>query len=1020
MKIQNDLARKALVMLFASLTLLVSCNDEGKLDDGKDEGQVQIADSLSKAFAAQTSAMRALVSNPETGLSYAVVRTEGGCQVALTDENVFVSYPESVECYPLLSCLLENGTAFWALMDKDGGSQALTGSDGNKIPVTEVVELKLTSKGYQVVAAGQEFDTVFSKDDAVQAFLCDFHMDADSKIYAVTFKLGEDFEKTLFSRGYTGVGFKPDYGVEPDYISEYYVDYSASETLVLDIPAGVEWSLEVTEGWRAVSRQGESVTYIDLTAPAKDAASENAALKVIADECDVTLAELALVNDPFKSFLATANDVLVEPFTGVRKFVYGVVGYDEFDSENVLSASEALITGGSETLAGCALADEAVKTSISELLGADVDTDNRYVLWAVPALYREGEPAGYYVEPSTLCTYEFGQIGLALDLVEAKIMDAEIKVVAKGIDAVYGGVVPKSDGALELVASQLRNGAFSSLQATEGLFEYEGSMKGWAASAGENILPSTTYLVWVAPAFEGEYPYEVEDVVCMEVTTNSVVEGGSVAVVLGEAALSRNTMSVQVDAFGASVIYYALLSKNDGDKYSGEDVPNSKKFEILMKNSPIAYGGSSVLAEIKRLNPNNQYWIFAVAIDAEGKYGQVEAVSGTTESIVFDSSIKLTVEALSVSSNKAVLKVTSNGGNLAEYVYWVGRSMDPFWTNRTYCGGSKSNAQKYMSMYPDDENIKKTMNKYGPLAADGTITIDDMTMETDYIFVILEKGETEYSQAGYIKVTTLSADLGEVVREGREDRQWEKTKDKISIDWHEDDFSQDMEWARYSFSFNCPDTLTAYVLCASVDYFEDAGLYEVEHQMIDVEQRASKKYPVNITPSVGGQQAHEPDYYKDGDLTPGQLMNVYVHYAHGVPQDGYVTYFAPGAHGDDGCPVWENGQCSNYQSQLATIQNFCTLTPWLDRAKSFGLVGKEAQDWAEALRDAYSVYYEGKTPIIFENDGQGITITNPYAMGVNEDNVVPDRVIIMFKDLRGNYYEPMIFEVPNHFKTVEE
>ena len=35
-------------------------------------------------------------------------------------------------------------------------------------------------------------------------------------------------------------------------------------------------------------------------------------------------------------------------------------------------------------------------------------------------------------------------------------------------------------------------------------------------------------------------------------------------------------------------------------------------------------------------------------------------------------------------------------------------------------------------------------------------------------------------------------------------------------------------------------------------------------------------------------------------------------------------------------------------------------------------------------------------------------------------NVVPDRVIVMFKDLRGNYYEPMIFEVPNHFKTVEE
>ena len=40
---------------------------------------------------------------------------------------------------------------------------------------------------------------------------------------------------------------------------------------------------------------------------------------------------------------------------------------------------------------------------------------------------------------------------------------------------------------------------------------------------------------------------------------------------------------------------------------------------------------------------------------------------------------------------------------------------------------------------------------------------------------------------------------------------------------------------------------------------------------------------------------------------------------------------------------------------------------------------------------------------------------NPYALGINDSGVIPDRVVVMLKDLQGNYYEPMYFEVPNYF-----
>ena len=43
---------------------------------------------------------------------------------------------------------------------------------------------------------------------------------------------------------------------------------------------------------------------------------------------------------------------------------------------------------------------------------------------------------------------------------------------------------------------------------------------------------------------------------------------------------------------------------------------------------------------------------------------------------------------------KAVIKVTSTGGDLSDYIYWFGRIPDPFWANSTHCGGTKTTAEK--------------------------------------------------------------------------------------------------------------------------------------------------------------------------------------------------------------------------------------------------------------------------------------------------------------------------------------
>ena len=69
----------------------------------------------------------------------------------------------------------------------------------------------------------------------------------------------------------------------------------------------------------------------------------------------------------------------------------------------------------------------------------------------------------------------------------------------------------------------------------------------------------------------------------------------------------------------------------------------------------------------------------------------------------------------------------------------------------------------------------------------------------------------------------------------------------------------------------------------------------------------------------------------------------------------------------------------------------------------------------ERMVDRFERLCKEETPVIYENNGEPIEIANPYANGVNDEGLIPDRVIVMLKDLNGNYYHPMYFEVPNHF-----
>ena len=1007
----------------------VSCGPEGPVgegdgdeqDKGPTEEQLAYADSVETALYKQARAMQVVLTGESVQVSGCqATETEGLYEITLSTGASFVGYPGVDENRKtVLSYIEEEGTRCWAVYDEQGVASAIRDEDGTPVALTATVDVSVEDGKVVLELDQKHYPLGYAMEDALQVFGFELLADAQGTVYAVEFIFGDGLSEVVYVSSYEGVYFYLPADEAKAKISEIYIKADGTASVAVAVSDGIEWEPQVAEGWNAEVRKDGGVSYVDITTGPQPTADQNEEVEgeenlgpqllIVSPEGDFVFSSISIVTEPFRSIFISVTDAVVIPATGLGKFAYGISQFEDYDSEQVLANAAGLIAGTVQPATGCGVSETSVQKPFAEILGSSLDPEKRYVLWAV------GD--------GVLKEVEFGEIAVNIDVKNVALLDARIEVSINGATAMMGGVTEKTEETMADILYQANNGIYD-IRTIEQSYTYSGAASEFTMLQGakNEMYPASSYVVWVIPAVEGEYTYTEGDVIYKEFTTNPVTAGGSLELTCSEATATPSSLSFDLSCEGASMIYYAFL--NSGSIFL--EAPNDVKFEqIVMADSDIRIGnhkaviGNKVTAVGSNLNDEaaTEYWLYAVAVDADGKYGKVHCVSAMTLALAYDTSISLKVENLEVKSNEATVKVTSTGGDLSEYIYWIGRLSDPFWANSIYCGSTSENAQKFMALNPEHENIVSAMRKYGRLAEDGTITFDDLTMETSYVFLIMEKGEQYYSPVGYKLIKTLAADLGEIVREGS--AEWNAAKNAVKFEWHKNEFDAPMGlmMASYGLNFSCPDNLTAYVMLASDSYFSDPGITKIEHVMIAIENEAGAIDTKEGTPiGEDGELMSEPDYYKNGKLVRASLMNVYEYHAHGNPRAGRVTYFAKGSHGKDECYGWENGRCAQYDECVAKIQRFLSREPWENRAEAFGLEGQEKEAWVQALLEAYNVFYKDAKPHVYENDGKGIDMYQPYANGLNDAGEVTDRVVVMFKDLQGNYYEPMFFEVPNYFE----
>ena len=1013
---------KSVLCVAVSASMTVSCYDDSAIWDKLTDVENRLFE-LEVELSNQIDALSAIVSDLTT-VSGCVKNADGSYTVTLSNGTKFNVFPQGTDFSSLVTYKVVNGTKYWATMDPNGESVVLTDASGKNIPVSADISVKLVDGVYYLVVNGKEFPTGYHAEDVVSVFSsCTPLADASGNVYAVKFTFGEGMEVTVALDGYKGVIFKLS-NVNSSVVSEYFIDYGKSQDFLMEMNGVEDYVMQVPDGWRVkeINEELTGETYIRVIAPKAETVALGAAvadgyLKVVSvvEGGKAAISKMYLSTDPFKTYDVSSMNAVIVPYAGIQKFAYGVMPSDDFNEKKIVAKVNEILSASGDLPEGYYVADAGINKTIAEIFGGEITAELACIFWAIPALYEEeGEDVGFYVKEDMLRTRFVSPVSATVNVGSVSLLDAEVTVNVKGAKAMYAGVTPVVDNFTEEIVYQINNGIID--PTTEGI-NYSGPVSGFPTEEAAPYLSyATKYAVWVVPVDEEKETYTVNDIVYKEFTTKDIAAGGSAVLTAGDFTTTASSIKSTVSSEGAAMIYYAYLSEIDGKRYSTQS--NEVKAAKLMEaEKSTLVRGSSADALVKGLRPETTMWLYAMAIDNNGLYGEVVCKSAKTGEVKYNN-LSVSIADPALKSNSASFQISVTGGTATEFIYWCGYSQEQFWVNENYCGGNRTKAQAYLAANPDADEIQKVMRANGNIAEDGSLTIRNLTMSTTYVFIVLAKDETgNYSTAAYKKFTTLAADLGDMVEEGTQ--RWEEAKSQVKLEWIEQSFAaaenSNMS-ARYAFKYSGPTNLTAFVLCASDSYFEGAGLLTAEQQIVNVENTASRRYDDGYTPrDENGNLMSEPDYYKNGVYTQGQLMNAYKFYVHGLPSLGFATYFANGDH-DGNCIYWDADQCTNYERAKERIAYYNTITPYKDKASMFGLKGEEAEKWAQDLMEAYSPFYKDAEPIVYYNDGTPLTISNPYGMGVNDEGKVVDRVVVVFRDLDGNYFAPMTFEVPNYFK----
>ena len=939
--------RKFLLLAVLACPVFVSCYDDSELQQTVDMLVDKVFD-LEQKLNDEIAALQGLLEG-KIFITEVTVDEAGATNVTLSNEAVLKLLPQKDLKSYVTYVTLTDGTDCWAYIDENGQKQLFLDENNHPIPVlSETPEVITKDDETYLVIGGKEYplsgNSVFSDYEVITD-------EETGEVLAVTFTFGETMTFTVTVNSAQGFWFVKENSGQTVKFDRYFVPAGKTVTVQVKSKGVEDYVVQLPYGWKNREVQIAGLDYFQITAPSSELLESGAAdsegnVKVLAvlEGGKASAARLYVSTSPFKTMNVSYGKLTIEPYPGIEEYVYGVCAAADYDKQAIADAVKA-----GKNPEGSIKADAAVVgAEISTLADLPFVVGTEYVVWALPLT--EGAPVSDYTFKYTV---------VKVSIVDEAFLDATVSLNLGGVDAYYIGLSTKTEYDEANVLSCLNSAVYTArtepMVNETSLFEL----------VGQTANHSTDYVMWFTVSEDGK-KYSAEDLIVLPFRTSTFAAGGTSTLTVDANSLVASPTYVQasVTVNGGTMFFYTFV-KADNKVLSGTD---EELVDYLLKKGVQVEGTSAVVSTKDEgtsitLKPETAVVLLALGVDADGKYGELLAYDAATSALTFNE-LNFHAEVTGLDPGDVTIKLTASANNISDYVYWVGRPSDNFWTYSRYLGASPETAASYMALNPSYSKLVEMKASY-PVDDDGVILFNDLEPGTNYVFVcssVDDKGVYSIAEVTLFKVNAIP--LGDIVYEN--DSKWAAAKPTIDFIKERFEAAAGMMPGQYSANVTIPMGFTGYVLLGTDMYFTEGESdtdVTPEDMIVGVVTYADAKRDVGI---VVDENAWVTQGYPYG--------HEFYHFPHGSPSWGN----RPGSAVIWGSQEFHDSKCDCHSNpKTTTIANGVEMPV---------------------------------TQVVFINDGKPVMFVQPSAIGSTTE--VIDRVFVVCQDAAGNFYQTFEFDVP--------
>lgn len=315
---------------------------------------------------------------------------------------------------------------------------------------------------------------------------------------------------------------------------------------------------------------------------------------------------------------------------------------------------------------------------------------------------------------------------VSIEQVSSTFQSIKVKIRMENVSSFYCGISKKEAFDRDFSSGSLISDAQYNTLYTNASDKvtYEGSAFRFQKELADVLIePGQYYVMWILPHKDSGV-YTADDFIYTEINTEKLKPGGTIDVTYSGLTIDMTSISMDISAKGASIMYAALLSQETMQHLkTEEDIVNY----ITYPGGPaVIFEGSSETLIRKQLNPDTEMTVVILPVNSMGLYGKLFTETFRTKAVPY-SSYSVTIDEAVVSENgKDYIKWDVDEGKAAGFRYIIRATDNYLWTNTLQC--SVLRAQETMYLSPDLYYIEKTTNSYAPL--------NNLTKGSEYILIV--------------------------------------------------------------------------------------------------------------------------------------------------------------------------------------------------------------------------------------------------------------------------------------------